>query len=235
MEFENKFKKELQRREIKPSSDSWDRLRERLDEDSQPKRKNYSWLWKVAAVAILFLGLGTFIEHPFDSPQVVEEFPVEQILQEHDPTGAELVVSEEESEVKPEERSSQEMYFPRGEIAHKKEIQTVDLPQQQPVIKSELAIVQPEVLTKVERVENTESIASEELAQVTNAEIDALLATAREDLSRDSIAYASQFPGAEDLLEEVEYELDESFRRKVFEVLKDGYSRAKTAVANRDF
>ena len=231
MEFEKKFKKKLQRREIKPSSDSWNRLQERLDEDSQPKRRNYGWLWKVAAMAVVFFGLGILVENPFDSPQVVIGIPEEQIPQQENSSATEIVASEAEIE----EKSSEKTPSSEETIAEKRDIKRVDPLRQRPLVRNELATIQSELPVKIGKTEVTEITASEELAQITDAEINNLLAMAREDISQDSSAYAAKFPEAEELLQEVEFELEESFRRKVFEVLKEGYSKARTAVANRNF
>ena len=226
MGFEEKFKEELQRREIKPSIGSWEKLQGRLDEDSQPKEKGFAWLWKAVAVAVLFFGLGTMVQNPFDAPQVVEETPREQILEQENSVATEGAATEEA-----EEKRTEKKIFSEGNFAEKQNIKPLEIPQQQPPVKVDIADVQSQDPLKMRPEQgNTKA-----LAEVTDAEINALLSTAREELSQDSLAYAAQLPAAEDLLKEVEFELDESFRRKVFEVLKEGYSKARTAVANRNF
>ena len=40
---------------------------------------------------------------------------------------------------------------------------------------------------------------------------------------------------ADSLLWDVEMEMDQSFREKVFDIMKEGYLKARTAVANRNY
>jgi len=72
---------------------------------------------------------------------------------------------------------------------------------------------------------------------VTDAEVDKLLeeAARRISLERYSKNYAAGKIDPQDLLLDVEFELDNSFRDKIFDMLKEGYSKAKTAVANRNY
>ena len=73
--------------------------------------------------------------------------------------------------------------------------------------------------------------------EVTDAEVDALLAEASSkiELNRtfEQKAFSEKIT-ANDLLWDVEMELEASFREKVFEVVKDGFLKARSAVANRN-
>ena len=100
---------------------------------------------------------------------------------------------------------------------------------------SELASEEPEKFDLASVKERLSEESPEALANVTDAEIEALLLLAEAELEEEPGQYASQTINPDDLLNEVEYELEQSFRDKVFEVIKDGFSKAKTAVANRDF
>jgi hypothetical protein len=89
-----------------------------------------------------------------------------------------------------------------------------------------------------EPLENIEVISQSEIAiahedtkmENVDLEVEALLLLATAELKADSIYTVN----SGDLLHQVEYELDQSFREKVFEVVKDGLKKAKTAVATRD-
>lgn len=66
---------------------------------------------------------------------------------------------------------------------------------------------------------------------ITDAEVNALLLAAASDLDQD---YQKEFTNpysAEALLAEAEQEIEKSFRDKIFQLLKEGYSKAKNAVA----
>jgi len=71
--------------------------------------------------------------------------------------------------------------------------------------------------------------------KITDAEVDALLAEALTKIKGDRSAKSvSENIDANSLLLDVEMELEQSFREKVFDVLKEGYFKAKTAVVNRN-
>ena len=70
---------------------------------------------------------------------------------------------------------------------------------------------------------------------VTDREVDSLLKVASKELLKDKLAKeSSRTVDAKLLLEDVEDEMGQSFRTKVYEVLKDGYKTVKTAVAQRN-
>ncbi|MCC4228259.1 hypothetical protein [Zunongwangia profunda] len=66
---------------------------------------------------------------------------------------------------------------------------------------------------------------------ITDAEVNALLLAAASDLQENyQKEYSNQY-SAEALLAEAEKEIEQSFRNKIFDLLKEGYSKAKNAVA----
>ena len=74
--------------------------------------------------------------------------------------------------------------------------------------------------------------------EISEDEVDILLAEAASEISRErnlNIYASGNEINANALLAEVEDEIYQSFRAKVFEVLKEGYLKAKTAVANRNY
>ncbi len=83
-----------------------------------------------------------------------------------------------------------------------------------------------------------ERIAEKEVQKgtVTDAELNALLTEAASQITRKrNIEKADGKIDATALLWDVEMEMEHSFREKVFEVLKEGYLKAKSAVANRNY
>jgi len=68
---------------------------------------------------------------------------------------------------------------------------------------------------------------------VTEGELDALLRKAQKEITTQHIL-KSNTVNASALLLDVELELDESFKDRVFEALKTGFERLKTTVAERD-
>ena len=71
-------------------------------------------------------------------------------------------------------------------------------------------------------------------AEITDAEIDSLLRAAQQELFTDKILNSEGKVDAMALLTEVEEELDDSFRDQIFEALKQGYLKVRTAVADRN-
>lgn len=69
--------------------------------------------------------------------------------------------------------------------------------------------------------------------QVTDDEINRLLLEAQREISTEKILKSSTV-SASNLLQDVEAELDETFKQRVFEALKTGFQKVKTAVVERD-
>lgn len=83
-----------------------------------------------------------------------------------------------------------------------------------------------EVVAQVEHLER--------LQQVSDREVDSLLRAAQQQILRDRTFQKDGRVDALALLAEVEGELDASFRERVFEALKAGYLKMRTAVAERN-
>ncbi|WP_299214952.1 hypothetical protein [uncultured Aquimarina sp.] len=82
------------------------------------------------------------------------------------------------------------------------------------------------VIEKVKELEKNKGI-------VTDAEVEALLRNAQIEITTQQIL-KSNTVSASALLLDVESELDESFKDRVFEALKTGFEKLKTTVAERD-
>lgn len=81
------------------------------------------------------------------------------------------------------------------------------------------------------------ALLKEEKRTVTNAEIDLLLKEAQESLKYLEVTKEkvtnTHFATADELLNEVEYELDKSFKQRVFELVKRNIKRTRTADIDR--
>lgn len=82
------------------------------------------------------------------------------------------------------------------------------------------------VIEKVKELEKNKGI-------VTDAEVEALLRNAQLEITTQQILKSNSV-SASALLLDVESELDESFKDRVFEALKTGFEKLKTTVAERD-
>lgn len=80
------------------------------------------------------------------------------------------------------------------------------------------------------------AIKENQSGKVSDAEVNVLLAEAASQITRRrTIEKADGRIDATALLWDVEMEMEHSFREKVFEVLKESYLKAKSAVANRNY
>lgn len=260
-EFENDFKEKLKGREIKPGADSWNRLQEQLTSGQESLGKTRKW-WPgmVAAGVGLLLILGLLFKSESDVVQVVEEHETGQqhisnevqydpkpmitemeqslpivsgrsILDQKeqlkgDDPGREEVINQEplDTEVSQAEWIQQD----DTEILleeHLKELGLADLLLEEEIDDAILWQKLDEVLAQAGKIQGDSGV-------VSDAEIDALLLLAAEDISNNRPELGVHVnPDA--LLYEVERELEESFRLRVFELLKQGLEKTRTAVVNR--
>jgi len=255
--FEDKIKRQLQDREITPSAGSWNKLSARLDETQQKKNPFVLWMGIAASIigGVLILSLVFNNANFADSPELVDTPKEESILEKTpEETSEEIFIQtqdEEEQlatteveEVKKEtiapilkRKVNQEKYSAQNNREALAVMDNSDLI-------NDKAIIAPSILSEDKMLELKLSdalsnvIANVENGQtVTDAEVNRLLTEAAARISREQ--YKTDFAvgkvNAQDLLRDVEFELDNSFRDKIFDILKEGYSKARTAVANRNY
>ena len=95
--------------------------------------------------------------------------------------------------------------------------------------------VQEETPAKTQLEEAIAMVVSEKAKRdLTDAEVDDLLLEAASRLTRQQTFEDSGSVNASVLLADVETELDQSFRQKVFELLKEGFKEASYAFTNRN-
>lgn len=240
--FEKHIKKQLENREIQPSSDAWLKLSDKLDETSaeQPRKKGYFW-YAVAACFIGLIVLSTIFfkgTAPVSEPsiQVVEDGAksreeVDGFSKTATPNPpVEVVVNDEAFEEKVERKPViEEAVVPEKENTN---VQLVDSSEKVEVPLNETSeeIINTklmEVLAQVDALEQNQE-------QITDAEVDSLLRMAQEELLTAGLFRNDHSVDAMALLSEVENELDKSFRDQIFESLKSGFLKVRTAVADRN-
>ena len=241
--FEKEVKKVLEAREIKPSAAGWEKLEQRLQK-GQKKRPYLLWMSSAAAIAAIFFVLGSYFNPPVASegPQLVEEPTPEPVLEEkaREPEVIQMLASEEQERAKEEKKPSAErgvknaIFEPPVSGTSSEETALAE------ETSSEEILIEEKITSDVKSEINNsrEEIAEADLPlnrsgrsiKVSDHEVEALLLLATAELKADSIYTVN----SHDLLHQVEYELDQSFRQKVFEVVKEGFKKAKTAVATRE-
>jgi len=245
--FEKHIKKQLREREIRPSKTTWDALSERLDDVApQSKKRNYIWYGMAASfIGLLIASIVYFT--PADAvntpnTQIVNtdnetsETKIEEAIP--DEITVDIVVVENEN-IK-ESSGLDKTTLKKNQIPESKNeitsIDEVDTVFKFPVEK----MIEPndfkeEIINSkiVEIVATIDSLEQNNDA-LTEAEVNELLRNAQEDILRDRLFNQTGNVDAMVLLSEVEDELDKSFRDQIFESLKTGFLKVRTAVADRN-
>ncbi len=241
--FERHIKEKLESREIQPSTDAWNKLSDQLNNSSQkPAQRGYLWYGIAAGfIAIMFVSVLYFnsenqsvttniqvVDTTKEAPKkeknslATKEKPFDLKNEEIDKVG--LNVSNEKATV--QNRQSEL----KKQLSKVDRVETVSNKIQTSLVTSEEAIDAKvlEVLARVEALENNNEA-------LTDAEVDALLRQAQQELLANKVILKdNNTVDAMALLTDVEDELDQSFRDKIFESLKVGFVKVRTVVANRN-
>ncbi|APY10538.1 hypothetical protein BWZ22_04460 [Seonamhaeicola sp. S2-3] len=246
--FDKHIKDKLEERRLKPSVNAWDKLSERLDANEKKKHVNLYWWYGVAAsiVGVLFV-VSQLVDNKQEiiAPQVVET-----------PKGNKPEALEQKSLYSSGQKQTQEKIVTTQKsgikIKDESPVKSVGpILNKVPVIVSENIEVSKtsetitptkelkEALTfeeqKVQQVVAQVKALKEQKNKVTDTEVEALLQQAQREIALKKLYNESAtIVDANKLLQEVETDLDKSFRTKVFEALKASYGTVKTAVANRN-
>ncbi|WP_026837634.1 hypothetical protein [Gillisia sp. JM1] len=255
--FEDKIKRQLRDREITPSAGSWDKLSARLDETQQKKKPFILWMGIAASIigGILILSLVFNNSTPSDSPEMVDVPKEEVKLEENPEETSEEIFTQTQDEV--EQLATTEVEEIKKEPISPNSNATIPTNKQRSQRnQKEIALIGNKGLQKepdliIHSVLSNDKIldfelndalenilAQTEKGQIfTGSEANKLLAEAAAKISKEH--YKAGFTegriNPQDLLQDVEFEMDNSFRDKVLEILKEGYSKAKTAVANKNY
>lgn len=255
IKFEEQLKDKLEKRSLPPSQDSWVKLSQRLD--AEEKKSNNPWFWWMGIAAGLIIMLAIAVEvfgskDTFDiAPQMVEEDTIENTIEPKQNSNkaqtTELAVEDQQTET--EKANDQKVQQP--EIVNYKSVT-----KQKPKTKIHLANneeVEKNVIERIDEVHKVQKSVTEDATvnkdAITNAikgfkaenisdvdrEVDSLLKLASKELFKDKLKKeTSTTVDANSLLQNVEDEMGQSFRSKVFDALKDSYETVKTAVAERN-
>lgn len=241
MKWEDNIKTTLEKRRIEPAESSWNDLAKRLDATDKKKPKVlYLWTGVAASiVAILFTVTLFFnrntteVQGPIlvDTQEQVED---RQMSMEKVPEENHVVETHQKDEVhepieknKPKNELSPNIKQTVAVVEIEKEIQTEPL-------KSSLqkeTLEEEKVTEIVAQIQDLKSKGQ----TVTDADIDAMLVQAQKEIRYQTILKEGALTvDANALLQDVESDLQQSFRNKIFEALKNSYETVKTAVAERN-
>ena len=234
--LEKHIKEKLEKRTIVPSEGAWDKIASQIEQKPQNRNKWFSYAIAASIVGIVLVSV--FFSAKND--ETVEELQVVEtgVKEEVEVESGERANSELAPEVETEVAGTQDKSIETG---HNKEFkqptfntsvaeQKVKEPLQDEIrINSDKLIAQKveEVVAQVQIMENAKQ-------DVTDAEVDSLLRDAQREILTNKLFANGGSVDAMSLLAEVEDELDESFRDQIFDALKSGYLKIRTAVADRN-
>lgn len=252
IKFEESIKEKLDKRRLQPSKKAWDKLSSRLDAQEEKKNnKPYWWLGIAASIVGILFIVSQFLnndnlvddEHkvvttPKVKIQVENNKIVDEEIKMNDfvaPNELEkLKVKESQIEMKTETIIKKNSL--KESVAVNSE-EKINLPEKDikansmEVLKEEMSFEDQKVNDVIAQVQTLK----EENKVVTDEDIDRLLHNAQKEIRLNKIV--NKTTGVVDanmLLQDVEADLEESFRSKVFEAIKSSYNSVKTAVAQRN-
>ena len=243
--FENKIKKTLETRTIEPSSDAWQELANRL-ETSQTKKnhKVYWWLGMAASfIGLLFIASQFFNDEKIIEPKiskiptVIQQNGNVEVVNENSSNSNTIlnqekpVLSNEKTPINVNKKAIKNESIKLAFEKHLDTNETYKVEKLIDVSKEKLTFEEQkiqDVLAKIDDLKTKNNT-------VTDADIDALLLETQKEIRFQKMQ--TQVAGVIDaaqLLQEVEADIDQSFRSKVLEAIKATYGSVKTAVAQRN-
>ena len=252
IKFEENIKDKLDKRTLKPSTEAWNKLSERLDgQEKKDNNKPFWWIGLAASIVGVLFVISQFLnDKPIKGivPQVVDTPDVERIIEHKSKAliANENVIINTEVEdpktVKEQkfEKSESVVVIAKAEIVAKDKVITKEngTPELKSDINKSIAIVPEKLTFEEEAIQNVVAKIQElkdDNNEVTDEVIDALLLQAQKEITLKKLYNDSTtVVDADLLLQDVEADLDQSFRTKVFETLKASYNTVKTAVAQRN-
>lgn len=240
--FEKQLKEQLQGREIKPSEGAWNKISGQLEVAKTPKSKNFRWYGIAAGfIGILFVSVLylTMRERSPDAGAQITDVeknsiqldPIPEIIQEQNIGEDTFIVDSKGQEEKSIQingkhntnKPNKDVLVSSKDEERKVQKAAIPLNPSEESIDNKIA----EVVARVELLEKQNNT-------VTNAEIDSLLREAQHQILEENIFRGDRSVDAVALLADVENELDQSFRDQIFDALKDGFLKVRTAVADRN-
>lgn len=250
IKFEDNIKDKLEKRTIQPSADAWSTLANRLDTHNKKKKTTLYWWFGIAASVVGIVFITTlYVNHSeveTITPTIVntQENNIEKV--DNQPV---------KNNIKKDQVAFEENKAIKEPLNETKSSSKNTLPTQDAVAQSQQALEQKSMMTSVVE-ENLNEVKHKELnfedqkvkdavAQikelkknqevVSDSEIENLLKKAEKEIISNRIyKETTKTVDANSLLQDVEIDLQQSFRDKVFKALQSGYESVRTTVAERN-
>jgi len=245
--WDKNIKRLLDSRSIQPSEKAWEKLSAQISKPGRKPKRYYGYAIAAGIATILLLSALYFqtTNQTRQSPvsatgtNISQESEINRkemgVVPREPSTGAEVAVEgEQENTVS---GTTSERSISAANMVHDAVSDAAVNPssgggieQDSPMISAEEALIQH----KIEEVVAQVNAREKEKGELADAEVEMLLRAAQQEIltSRDTLT--GQAVDAVALLSEVETELNGSFRDQIFEKLKEGYIKVRTAVADRN-
>jgi hypothetical protein len=261
VKFEDNIREKLESREIEPSGDAWKRLSERLDENSK-KKNNYTFWYAIAASIIGVLIVVSvfsnrsdklnensidFVDvHTSERDLPIENVPdvVENISEEN--INAILIPEASNSiTLNTKKDSGKEKVLPKKKdlvlknttievsqaiaktIAENQAGKISQIPEE--IIRNDALLINK----RIDELVAQRGQLQDNSTTVSLEEVNTLLTNAERKIQAEKILDSKKVDPVA-LLGDVEIEMENTFREKVFTALGDGYNIIKTAVVDRN-
>lgn len=263
IKFEEQIKDKLEKRTVAPSSEAWSKLSQQLDvEDKRNKKSSFWWFGIAASIAALVLVsiayFGQEDETSIDAiivkdnlKDVLSPTKDDKLIDTNTTLEKEVIATHDVEEEISENNVEQET---PASVVKKKTKANLDKAVVKPITNAVAKVEQQELQKegKLKAIPNDlqlpvedielksvvavlEKINTERKNIVTDQQIDSLLKSASRELLMDkALKKGNNVVDADALLKYAEEDLGQSFRTRIYEVLKSGFNEVKTAVANRN-
>jgi len=226
--LENDFRNKLSQREIQPSEKAWDRLDAMLSV-TEKKKPNRTWVY-VAASFLGFLLIGSLFFNQSKTENIENSKTV--VLENKETKPNEIIK-------KPLEIKQEAVAFAKNYHQEKEPHQAQQIIKNEPVKSQvvEKSVAQEIVFHDLKAQEVAQQIIDLEKSgkSVSEEEINNLLEKAKQDIASQRLFNKmAKKVDATALLLDAEKGLDNSFKQRVFDLLKEGYKETKTFIAERN-
>ena len=247
VDFEKELQDRLRSREVQPREDSWDRIEARLEAEI-PARKPGSGKWKylVAASVVFLLGFFLLQETTMEVPtsDAIVESPETAVPETKDVPeandastlirGSGIAPSDSRDPVVMTDKDDQNPGEPKTRAERAVPGDKNESLIQPDLSDRSLATLTPEVQDDL-KIPDGQWVAVDPNPEdgPDDAEVDALLSEALQVVENKGVPKDTTSLNPAALLGEVESELDQTFREQILKKLKTGFSKVRTAVADR--
>ena len=237
--LEKHIKERLEDRTIAPSKGAWDKIASQVKEPA-PRKRNTWFPYAIAASVVGIVLVSVFFFTKSDAEveqiQVVDTKTKTETQTQFEDRKVKELVKDEQTEVT---KTKSEPVAPEKteEFASKIPVSNTAIAEEEvkEPLRDEIKINSDRLIAqKVEEVVAQVELMETAQKDVSDAEVDSLLRAAQRQILTDKLFTEGGSVDAMSLLAEVEDELDESFRDQIFDALKSGYLKLRTAVADRN-